>query len=391
MLPAVLDPQTASPGEREVFQRLQDDPGTADWIVLHSLDISHHVSAIAGEVDFLILVPGKGVLALEVKACRSLSRADSLWYYGELEQGDPRGPFKQAAGAMHSARSLVARHPDLRNVLFWSAVLFPYIRFDERSDEWHSWQVIDNAQFRARPFSELVAGVLESARRFVANRPSARWFNAEAGEPTSRQCEVIATLLRPDFELAQTPSQQRRAREDELRQFTEEQFEGLDAMASNPRVLFEGPAGTGKTILAIEAARRAAANGHRVLFLCFNTMLADWLRQQTAPLGPDVTTRTIHSYMLQIARLPVAETSSFWQSELPAAAVESLVEDEGFEPYDELIVDEAHDKAVSGPRCCRIEELLGGISADRGDVGHGDGCSLEALEGVDRRERDLVV
>ena len=343
MLPAVLDPHTASPGEREAFRRLQQDPQTEGWIVLHSLDISNHVRSIAGEVDFLILVPGKGVLALEVKACRSLRRSDGLWFYGALEKGDARGPFKQAAEAMHSVRTTVGRHRDLRNVPFWSAVLFPYIRFDERSDEWHPWQVIDNRQFHAKPLSDLVLAVLDSARLFLSHQSGARWFAPEAAEPTERQCKVIANLLRPDFEVAQSPAQQRQEREDELRTFTEEQFAALDAMEANTRVLFEGAAGTGKTVLAIEAARRAVASERRVLFLCFNAMLGKWLREQTHGLGPRVTTKTIHSYMLQMASQEITGGDQFWQSRLPMLALERLMEDETFTPFDELIVDEAQD------------------------------------------------
>jgi Nuclease-related domain/UvrD-like helicase C-terminal domain/IstB-like ATP binding protein len=346
MLPSVVDPATASPGEREVYRRLKDDPAASDWTVLHSLDVSHHVRAVAGEVDFLVLVPGHGVLALEVKACRSLRRENGLWYYGNEAKGDPRGPFKQVSQAMHSVRALVDRRPDLRRVPFWSAVAFPYVRFSEQSDEWHPWQVIDAQAFRSRPISELLVGVLDNARRFLTQHIGPRWFDPEAAEPTPRQCEAMAQLLRPDFEISRTPADLRREREDELTRFTEEQFDALDAMSANARVAFEGPAGTGKTFLAIEAARRAARDGERVLFICFNRMLGDWLRMCNAALTPAVTTQTLHSYMLGVAEMrPPAENapSSFWESELPERAADAILVDEAFEQFDQLIIDEAQD------------------------------------------------
>jgi hypothetical protein len=194
MLPATLDPSTASPGEREIFQRLQQDPATTGWVVLHSLDIAHHTRGLAGELDFLVLVPGKGALALEVKACRSLSRADGLWFYGTQDHGDPRGPFKQAADAMHSVRRAIERHPELRKVPFFAAVVFPYIRFNERSDEWHSWQVIDNRRFPSAPLSELLLEVLDRARGHLESQPAGAWFRPADGEPTSRQCDVMHTF-----------------------------------------------------------------------------------------------------------------------------------------------------------------------------------------------------
>lgn len=346
MLPAMLDSATRSPGEREVFHRLQNDPATSTWIVLHSLDLSHHVRSVVGELDFLVLIPGKGALALEVKACRTLRRENGLWYYGGEEKGDPRGPFKQGADAMHSVRALIERRPDLRRVPFWSAVLFPYVRFDERSDEWHDWQVLDSQKYHSHPLSELLEHVLDRGRDFLQTQRSAKWFDDASAEPTVRQCQAIAQILRPDFEISRTPTDLRREREHELAVFTEEQFEALDSMAVNRRVAFEGAAGTGKTFLAIEAARRAAS-GRRVLFLCFNRMLGDWLKGRTASLAPSVTTRTLHSFMLGVAGVTPPRhresSSGFWETTLPHLSLEAILEQPDFVPYDELVVDEAQD------------------------------------------------
>ena len=366
MIPSFIDPATTSPGEKEVFGRLQRDPATADWIVLHSLDITHHVRAIVGELDFLVLVPGKGALAVEVKACRSLARADGLWFYGKEEKGDPRGPFKQAAEAMHSVRALLERRSDLRRVPFWSAVLFPYIPFEEESEEWHPWQVIDARVFRARPIGELLESVLGSARAFLRTRPSASWFDDATGEPTLRQCELIAKLLRPSFEISRTATVVRRERQEELASFTEEQFDALDAMAANDRIAFEGPAGTGKTFLAIEAARRAAAEGKRVLLVCFNRLLGDWLKTQV-PSGGAIATKTLHAYMLGLSgmRADGTEGREFWETHLPAAAVNAVLEREGNAPFDELIVDEAQDILRDDYLDVLDLSLAGGLAAGR--------------------------
>ena len=58
-----------------------------------------------GEIDFACVVPGRGVLCLEVKGCHRLHRSGGVWYYGADAEGDPRGPFKQASEAMHSVRA----------------------------------------------------------------------------------------------------------------------------------------------------------------------------------------------------------------------------------------------------------------------------------------------
>ena len=201
-------------------------------------------------------------------------------------------------------------------------------------------------------------------------------FRAESSEPTAAQCAEIVGLLRPEFEFYESPKSRARRVDEELRRFTEEQFEALDAMERNPRVVFAGPAGTGKTLLAIEAARRSRAAGKRVLFLCFNRPLRVWLADQLADLtpaapgghgnggevpgadggGPGVTVRTMHEQMFHVADLPFGDHRSddgYWQRELPDAAVTALLEEleagearSGDHPphvYDELILDEAQD------------------------------------------------
>ena len=152
-------------------------------------------------------------------------------------------------------------------------------------------------------------------------------------------------MLRPDFEAFQSPRQRRRRASAELKRYTEEQFGAIDAMAHNPRVVFEGPAGTGKTLLAIECARRALADGKRTLFVCYNRLLGGWIRHETDGLGEGLTAGTLHSYMLNVAGLgrPPASDQHFWQDELPALALERLLEAEGSLPFDVLVVDEAQD------------------------------------------------
>jgi hypothetical protein len=119
-------------------------------------------------------------------------------------------------------------------------------------------------------------------------------------------------------------------------------------MEANPRVVFVGPAGTGKTILAIEAARRSSTSGRRVLLACYNRLLGKWLEEQTTSLHPGVTARTLHRHMLSVAQQSVdpdeAKTSTYWENELPATAIDRLLADDtDRHMFDELVIDEAPD------------------------------------------------
>ncbi len=367
MIPVTIVPSCASGGEREIFTRLRDEPHTEDWIALHSLDIASHVRQVAGEADFLIIVPSMGVLCLEVKACCAIRRIGGLWYYGKDLKGDARGPFRQASEAMHSLRKrLLACDPGLSRVPFWSAAAFPYVDFSISSGEWHAWQVIDGRLFRRQPLAMLVKGVLRQARSFLKTRPDARWFRDEEALPSSKQAAAIAEYLRPSFEVFEKPEDRRVRQQSELVRFTEEQYAALDAMAANPRVLYSGPAGTGKTVLALETARRAAAGGGAVLLVCFNRLLGSWLSRQKCLPAAGVTTRTLHQYMLGVAGVQASANapSQFWSRELPERALARLLDGHpDLGRYDLAAVDEAQD--ILRPEYLDVLDLVlrGGLSA----------------------------
>lgn len=349
MIPASVYPGCASPGEREIFRRLRDDPGAGEWFVLHSLDIAKHRKQVSGEADFVVIVPGKGVLCLEVKACSTLRRSpDGLWYYGTETKGDARGPFKQASEAMHSIRKyLLKARPDLSGIIFWSAVIFPYIAFTASSGEWHPWQVIDRHSFTARPLASSIETILDHARAHLRAHAAGSWFNPSLGEPSAEQCEALARTLRPHFEFIESSKSHAARLGEELKRYTEEQYVALDAMEANPRVAFEGPAGTGKTMLAVEAARRGRAAGRRVLLLCFNRLLGKWLEEEAATLNPNVTARTLHSHMLKVAGVEPGAANNdpeFWETTLPRLALERMIDPASDDQYfDELVIDEAQD------------------------------------------------
>ena len=264
MIPPVVHVGTRSQGEREIFRRLHDDPATKDWIVLHSLDTANHVKNISGEVDFVIIIPAKGILCVEVKGCSSLKRYQGQWYYGSDMNPDHRGPFKQASEALHTIRNqVIATRPDFSSIVFWSSVIFPYIDFTVRSEEWHEWQVIDSRALYSQPIGQLILSILVQARTFLHEQKKAPWFCPQSEEPDHEQSKVIADMLRPSFEFFESPGSREERLQTELKYYTTEQYDALDAMQENPRVAFVGPAGTGKTLLAIEAARRGVASGRR--------------------------------------------------------------------------------------------------------------------------------
>lgn len=366
----------APKGEKQLFARLRDDPNAKDWLVLHSFDIRRHVARAEGEADMVIAVPGLGVLCIEVKGC-GVVRDGGLWTYSyKPPKTSTVGPFRQASQAAHSIRQYLAlKDSSLASLVFHSAVLFTEVDFADKSLEWEPWQIIGRTEFLRQPISSLVTRVLEAAHSQCRSRkPVPAWYGSQS-RPTLRQLETILRLMRPDFEYTASARNDVELAEAAIRRFTDEQFEAIDHLEDNRRVLFKGPAGTGKTFLAIEAARRAVRAGRSVALLCFNSLLASWLKHEAESIAQEATARSLSFYvgsfsglMLSIAKIDVPATANqeFWGVELPMRAVDAMLADGRDVPtFELLLVDEAQD-LLSEPLLDVMELLLSG--------GLGSGC-----------------
>lgn len=357
MIPAFC-PEEAPPGEKKLYGLLREDPVTKDWVVLHSLGIARHERQVEGEADFVVIVPGKGLLVIEVKSHRNLSvGADGLWRLG----GDPptiRSPFQQALEAKHSIKKFLdSSNLQLSNVPFNHAVWFTEIRARAsipKSSEWHEWQLLEAPDLRNPGNS--IERVLKDGIAHLRDKMA--HFGRTGIGPDSHATERIAELLRPTFEVASTPGDRRQIRNGELAKFVSEQFRALDMVADNDAVLIMGQAGTGKTFLAIEAARREIAQGRTGRLICFNRLLAAELKREVGGLA-GLHVSTFHSEMLRLAgftNVPENFSGQFWDSELPELALEGLASSGEDEVLDFLIVDEFQD--IASPKYLDLLDLM---------------------------------
>lgn len=367
MVPPVAHLGTKSEGEARVFERLRDDSATALWTVLHSFDLPTHATRFMGEIDFVVIVPEHGVLCLSVKDCASVVRdADGIWHLGTLPPS-AAGPFKAARDDMFSLRTkIIQERPELHLVPFAFAVLFtrvvPRGDLKRRPDEWDTHEQIFADDLRHQPMPDLLLAAIDETVQKINTTTRAR---VHPESFTEEQAVCLVEALRPELEMYQLARDRARQTAAELKRYTDEQFDALDAAECNDRVLYHGLAGTGKTILALESTRRSVARGKKTLLLCFNSLLQEWLQDQIGDLDCDV--QTVHGllYRLSNASYQASPPPSFWEN-LASQALERLLDSPTQDNiYDTLIVDEAQD--VLRPEFMDVLDLIlnGGLTGGR--------------------------
>lgn len=315
---------TESRGEEIVWEALRKGL-PAGWYAWHSVRVRLGPGRET-EGDFVVAAPDRGLLVLEVKGGRVEMR-DGRFFQNNREM-DP-APRAQALSFVHA---LIDRlHAQACGPpAFGVATCFPQTAFDAGPTQDDLAQLVLGEQ--DLPWLDKALPVL-----FERACPPPR---AARGPWIERLHRLWCETWTPRLALGHRAAldAERRVRLDE------QQIAVLDSLADNASLLVAGGAGTGKTLLAREAALRFAAEGKRVLLVCFTAALAHWVREQTRAAGLAVeTVRGLAVELLKQAGIPPGdfEAPGFWEEVPLRAACEALPE--VGKPFDAIVVDEAQD------------------------------------------------
>ena len=151
---------------------------------------------------------------------------------------------------------------------------------------------------------------------------------------TDREFDKILDMIASDFELITAPASRKGELDHAFLKLTNEQTGLLDYITEQKNATIQGVAGTGKTLIAKEAARRFGADGRKVLFLCFNRLLyVDLMHRYPYE---NVTYYNINTFISKYR--PGCDTSS---KELRIAELRKI--DWDSLDFDDVIIDEAQD------------------------------------------------
>jgi Nuclease-related domain/UvrD-like helicase C-terminal domain len=335
-------PRLANRAERRVYQALIEQLQPNDLVVAGQRVTDHLKDH---EVDFVVAIEGAGIVCLEVKG-------GEVWHDGDGWRQKRGGhdhrinPVRQAREACYALRDYIEKDPRWsQGRLRWDhVVVLPNTELpdDFALADCPRWKVIDRNDLPT--IADKLRHVLvrqELDRPLLDRRGIDQITTALSGRGLPQR-DVVARAL---------------ANEDAADALTEHQGVILDAIRLLNRIEVRGGAGSGKTFLAMEQARRLALRGQRVALVCYSHGLASYLERITAawprrqrpsyvgefhalgvqwgaPQGPDESLRT-------------EETVQFWEHDLPRQMAELAIELASGHRFDSIVVDEAQDFADS--------------------------------------------
>jgi len=293
------------------------------------------------EIDAVILWPDKGLLVLEVKGGDISYCADRAKWMSRNRNGvyDIKDPFAQARHNMHGLiksmeGTLGAKQKGA--LTHGYAVVFPTSRIEGALPLSADTVIVCDAS-RLQSIGRFVDGALKSWRR-----------RSVGNHQMPFDIEQVHRAMLPVFNLVPSLKSRVAGDNEQLLRLTEDQRKFLDFSENMTRARIDGVAGSGKTLLAVEQARRYASAGKRTLLLCYNKSLAAWLRNTLAAEATDtpVDIHTFHDFCAQACTEagvefdPAEGGQDFWNersAELLADASHMI------KPYDAIVIDEGQD------------------------------------------------
>ena len=270
-----------SGGEHRLYEMLEKLPD--DYYIFHSTSWNERRRSETipsrsyvqwGEADFTVYYPPKGIIVFEVKDGTISYLRDRGWIQTNRSTGEGKiiDPMEQAEKSKYYFRDRVFR-PAFNGLIpfrFCSAVWFTS---GDRSI------VSGELPLNYKEDTVLWAEDLASAQQVqnAINRVF-RYYDAVSTDSSSETVNKVLNLLAPEFGAVRSIRAQSLANEALFHLMTREQNRLLDYLEEQKSAAIQGAAGTGKTVMALEKAKRLEADGP-VLFLCFNRFLMEYIRE----------------------------------------------------------------------------------------------------------------
>ena len=323
-----------------------------EYYVFHSFRITTVKNDILheSETDFVIFNRKKGLICLEAKAGQ-VKYSKGEWRYGDGTPMHNGGPFNQAdANKWKLMKYFESRGETafLDKCKFLHAVWFPSID-QEYLSRLSLPSEADKALILTKEALEDPTDYIE--RIFDIDIPGGKKTDISITE-----CQrIVRTVLCPEFDVFPSASFNADLKKIVFHRLLREQAGILNFLDEQRTAVINGAAGTGKTMIAAEKALRHAIAGEKVLFLCYNSQLKDYLEKNYE--NENIDFYTISGFACKMCSTPEADFGKLKNK------LEDMYLSEQF-PYKHVIVDEGQDFGMDDIEEADILQALKDIIVD---------------------------
>ncbi|QAY62791.1 NERD nuclease [Xylanimonas allomyrinae] len=329
-----------SGAERLVWEALREQLPD-DAALFHGVRIQD--DADEREIDLLVAWPGFGIAVIEVKG-GLITRDGDGWWQADAQGRHRIDPVGQAQRARHALSTYLVGHGSAAgHAQFVHMVALPFVRVPR------SWEAIDLPRAMVIDQTDLdspgaVAAQVEAAIR----RHGKGTLRLDVGSLLDLAERVAARLQPHSASIAAAEAHERI-----MDALTEDQAHYLDLLSRQQRMRVLGAAGSGKTVLALEQARRRAKAGERVALLCYSRGLGRHLQRVTGgwkPAERPAYVGLFHNLAIEWGAppppsddAPLEVRAAYYETDLPEALGRIAADTPTAQRFDSIVVDEAQD------------------------------------------------
>lgn len=282
-----------------------------------------------GQIDFVVAHPAKGLLLIEVKGGRIRFEGPTRQWISTDRHGVEHEiePFAQVRTSKYALLNKLKSLPSLRNkwIQLSHAVCFPASARPKHA-------VTPDAP------PEIIIGA-DDLDRLAPRVEEILSFSHGESDSTFEHGDLIVSeltkLLARTIELPNSLAVQAVAEHQEMIRLTESQMHILSLLRRIRRAAIGGAAGSGKTFLAVEKAKRLATEGFKTLLTCYTEPLAEFLTTLTES-HDNLDVLTVHELSKQLSTPPAQDVPD-------ANSLFDAMTGRDERPYDAIVVDEGQD------------------------------------------------
>lgn len=325
-MPKQFDPKSK---EGLMFEELNNLP--ENYYVFHSFSIVTVKGSVVreSEMDFVIFHPKKGILCIEAKAGQA-DYVDGYWKYGSGVKMSHDGPYNQAKTNKWKLKDYMLDHGlqyEFEHCKLLHAVWFP----DVPLSKFRGKQLPAEADLNITLTADSFGHIEECIEKIFDLEVKVGMSNSLSEKEVKR---ILERVLAPSFSLISLQEVEIERTKNVFKRMLKEQVALLNYLEEQNNAIINGLAGTGKTVMAVEKARRHSEKNEDVLFLCYNYFLKEHLKETYA--YHHVSYYTIDGLACKFCETKKPDYKLFQEK------LEEMFCDGTF-PYQHVIIDEGQD------------------------------------------------